>query len=60
MKIVAFETNGKSRYGVLKDERIVEPDQSLLARLQDERTFIEQQELTEQANDTDVLAHKQI
>src|SRR4030095_5829572 len=45
MKIVAFEANGKSRYGVLKGGGIVEADQSFLARYPDVRSLLEQQAL---------------
>jgi len=53
MKVVAFETNGKSRYGVLKDDGIVEPDQSLLARCPDVRALLEQQALPALASATE-------
>ena len=45
MKIVAFETNGKTRYGVLKDDGIVEPEQTFIARCPDVRALLEQQAL---------------
>jgi 2-keto-4-pentenoate hydratase/2-oxohepta-3-ene-1,7-dioic acid hydratase in catechol pathway len=45
MKIVSFEANGKSRYGVLKDDGIVEADSSLLARCPDVRSLLEQQDV---------------
>jgi len=53
MKVVAFETNGKFRYGVLKDDGIVEPDQSLLARCPDVRALLEQQALPALASATE-------
>jgi 2-keto-4-pentenoate hydratase/2-oxohepta-3-ene-1,7-dioic acid hydratase in catechol pathway len=46
MQIVAFEANGMLRYGVLKDDAIVEPDPSILARYPDVRRLLEQQAVT--------------
>jgi 2-keto-4-pentenoate hydratase/2-oxohepta-3-ene-1,7-dioic acid hydratase in catechol pathway len=41
MKIVAYETNGRAAYGVLREDGIVEADQPLLARYPDVRALLE-------------------
>lgn len=49
MKLITYEVDGQARYGVLRDDRIVELAQEVLARYPDIRSVLEQQALGELA-----------